>query len=193
MNACPKCNGTGKFTGTQNSTNSTWEHRCSYCMGTGDIASRPVFYAGIGSRETPQIILLQMENLAMQFAMRGFVLRSGAAKGADTAFERGCDVMRGRKVIRTANSGESALAHAAVFHPNWPACNDHARALHARNSLIMLGDWLDDPVKFVVCWTEGGAVKGGTGQALRIAAAIGVPVFNLALPGKIDEVFAYVR
>ena len=47
----------------------------------------------------------------------------------------------------------------------------------------MLGDDLDQPVSFVVCWTPGGEVTGGTGQALRIAAdpQYNIPVFNLAL------------
>jgi hypothetical protein len=36
--------------------------------------------------------------------------------------------------------------------------------------------------KFVVCWTPGGLLKGGTAQAMRIAHAYGIPVFNLADP-----------
>lgn len=194
---CPKCNGDGFFKGYQKQTLSHYTLTCSWCMGTG--AGVPlVKYAGIGARVTPKPIALQMENLAMRFALKGLVLRSGRGKrpvdagpdtdSADLAFERGCDAVAGRKVIRSVGYGDDRLEHAARYHPNWAACNEHARALHARNSLIMCGDWLDDPVAFVVCWTEGGKVKGGTGQSLRIAAApeYNIPVFNLAIAGNLE-------
>jgi hypothetical protein len=152
-------------------------------------------YAGVGSRETPLPIIREMENIGMRMALLGWTLRSGKAKppligrkpdtdSADLAFERGCNMVGGKAVIRVATLWQPALDHAATFHPNWSACSEHARALHARNSQIMLGDSdtdFNDPVAVVVCWTEGGAVKGGTGQALRIAAAKNIPVFNLAV------------
>jgi len=56
----------------------------------------------------------------------------------------------------------------------------HARVFMARNSYQVLGPDLATPVDFVWCWTPHGAVIGGTGQALRIAAAYEIPVFNLA-------------
>jgi len=139
-------------------------------------------YAGIGSRETPEAIRTEMQTIAMTLCVQGWVLRSGGAKGADEAFEKGCDLINARrKIVRTATSHQPALTHAAQFHPDWGACTDVGQALHARNSLVMMGDWLDNPVKFVVCWTPDGAVTGGTGQALRIAEAYKIPVFNLAV------------
>jgi hypothetical protein len=138
-------------------------------------------YAGIGSRETPMPVMIQMELIGTLLGARGFTLRSGHARGADTAFEVGCSKVNGPKVIRVATLWQKALDHAAQYHPNWAACDEHARALHARNSLIMVGDAFDDPVDFVVCWTPGGGEVGGTGQALRIAAdpQYNIPVFNM--------------
>ena len=52
-------------------------------------------YSGIGSRETPDNVLVVMEKLGAAFAKKGFVLRSGGADGADSAFERGCDSANG--------------------------------------------------------------------------------------------------
>ena len=52
-------------------------------------------YAGIGSRQTPQKVLLQMEKIGTFLAERGYTLRSGCAEGADTYFERGCDNVGG--------------------------------------------------------------------------------------------------
>lgn len=188
---CRTCSGTGSISVYQSQTKSRATYRCSVCFGTGTEV-RGVAYAGIGSRKTPDEVCSTMTTIGMLLAMRGLVLRSGKAKQADQAFEKGCDLVSGPKTIRAATEHAPAMAHAALFHPAWNACDDHAKALHARNSQVMLGDWLDDPVRFVVCWTPNGAVTGGTGQALRIAAAYKVPVFNVALPGAEAQLWEWL-
>ena len=45
------------------------------------------YYSGVGSRETPMYILYMMSKLAIIFEKQGFILRSGCALGADSAFE----------------------------------------------------------------------------------------------------------
>lgn len=140
--------------------------------------------AGIGARATPMPVLATIEQIGMMLAMRGIAGRSGGAAGANTAFHRGYAVIN--PLLLTVFPGHighylSWQDHAAKFHPNWAACDEHARKLHARNSAIICGPSLNEPVDAVVCWTEGGAVAGGTGQALRIAAAYSIPVFNLAV------------
>lgn len=47
------------------------------------------FYSGVGSRETPESMLLLMELIAELLCSLGFRGRSGAAPGADSAFRRG--------------------------------------------------------------------------------------------------------
>jgi hypothetical protein len=62
----------------------------------------------------------------------------------------------------------------------------------------ILGRELDDPACFVVCWRPDGATTapgpstGGTGQALRIAVAQHIPVFNLARDQDLQRVQAFV-
>lgn len=188
---CIRCNNTRQIAITPQRS-----MQCTNCIGTHK-------YAGIGSRQTPKEFGPIMRGAAMQLAVQGWILRSGEAKqkpgsdpntcSADLEFEAGCNLINPRaKVIRIPTESQAALDHAAQFHPNWSACSDYAKALHARNSLIMLGDWLDDPVKFVLCWTSQGAVTGGTGQALRIAAAYGIPVFNLAVQ-PIESLWSWLR
>ena len=46
----------------------------------------PRFYAGIGARATPPPILSLMTRAAFALCKRGYVLRSGRAIGADSAF-----------------------------------------------------------------------------------------------------------
>jgi len=156
----------------------------------------PTAYAGIGARKTPIDILALMEILAFRLAEQGHVLRSGAAYGADQAFEKGCDAANGRKEIFIPWNGfqgrnarievgvmagveAKALQLAAELHPNWAACSDAARMLHARNCYQILGSFLDEPVTDVVCWTPNGSGEGGTGQAIRLARRFGIPVWDL--------------
>lgn len=156
-------------------------------------------YAGIGSRETPWQVCDLMEQLAQRLACDGYTLRSGAAKGADEAFGLGAKSLELFLPWDGYNcSGgypepkPEAYELSAIYHPNWGACSAGARALHARNAHIVFGWNLDDPVEFVLCWTRDGAVSettsktGGTGQAIRIASAFGIPVFNLARPEHLE-------
>lgn len=141
-------------------------------------------YAGIGSRETPERILNQMNAVAVVLQENGWRLRSGGAKGADDAFERGAGVRKEIFTAKDAANDKAAMALAEKFHPAWDRCSKFARALHARNGYILLGRDLATPVRFVLCWTKDGKATGGTGQALRIAAdpACAIPIFNLYDP-----------
>jgi hypothetical protein len=180
------------------------------------------FYTGIGSRETPEPILALMKALAMLLCDEKWVLRSGAADGADSAFEAGALQARPKygganRPIQIwlpwanfegrpqGNGWDYLIGHpedeeiAERFHPNWAACERGARKLHIRNVGEILGQRgvhygsVNDPdpevyeyreavSKFVICWTPEGKGGGGTGQALRIARAYDVPIFDLAIP-----------
>jgi len=148
-------------------------------------------YAGIGARETPADYLELMQNWASWFASGGVLLRSGGAAGADKAFERGCGF--GPKRIFYPCDREDWLEHAAHFHPNWSACSNYAKQLHARNSAIICGENLDDPVDFVICWTKNGEAIGGTGQALRVAEHYNIPVFNLQRADTASRMYGFFK
>lgn len=138
-------------------------------------------YAGFGARNTPEPILQIMRMIGNALAHKGYTLRSGHARGADRAFESAAAYAGGLTEIYTPDQATLEwMEHASTFHPNWRACDEYTRRLHARNSPIILGSNLNDPVDFGVCWTPGGLVVGGTGQALRIADAYDVHIYNLA-------------
>lgn len=167
-------------------------------------------YAGVGSRETPPLILEVMEEFAYYAAKKEYRLLSGAAPGADSAFERGCVKycteceinISDRMTIFLPNDnfygkssdgdayiseiGKEAYNLAKKYHPVWNRLSPIAKRLMARNSYQVLDHTLDSPVDFLVCWTPDGARTetsidtGGTGQAIRLAIAYKVPVFNLA-------------
>ena len=168
-------------------------------------------YAGIGSRETPEDVLKLMETLGARLGALGYTLRTGGAEGADTAFMLGSprellevfvpwsgfvrhpDLAAACRVITHNPRYEDALALAEAHHPRWQACSPGARKLHARNVAQVHGQDLETPSKFVVCWTKTGGAHGGTGQALRLAEAASVPIFNLRLPGCTEELLTLVE
>lgn len=163
-----------------------------------------LYYAGIGSRQTPDDVLQQMEHIGTQLA-DVWTVRSGFADGADKAFCLGAESANGRMEnflpwlrfndapLNQEDSrfiafediprdiGLEARAIAAQFHPNWGACNNAAKALHTRNVFQVLGRDLTTHSHMVVCWTPRGSGSGGTGQAIRIARGFGIPVFDLAI------------
>lgn len=83
---------------------------------------------------------------------------------------------------------DRAFALAARFHPRWKQLSAGARELRARDVHTVLGRDLASPVSLLVCWTRDGGLDGrgpragGTGQALRIAAAHHVEVLNVRRP-----------
>lgn len=170
-------------------------------------------YTGVGSRETPPEVLEQMKAIAARLASLGFTLRSGGAKGADTAFEIGAAIHPSPEIflVDEVRYGHSRLRYTKVdlyeaslsvstHHPKPQALREYARKLMARNMFQIRGcqalkdvqPLSDTPSLFLVCWTPDGSLNGqqvgqwsptnktgGTGQALRIAHADGIPTFNL--------------
>lgn len=133
-------------------------------------------YAGIGSRETPQAVLDCFERLGYWLARKGYVLRSGHADGADSAFESGCLKANGEMEIYLPWKGfngsassyilkdnDEAITIASRFHPAFDRLSQGAQKLQARNSYQVLGYGLDSPSAFVICWTKNGKGSGGTG------------------------------
>ena len=137
------------------------------------------FYAGIGSRSTPPLILEYMKSAAILLEEMGYTLRSGGAEGADRAFERGVSNPKNKIILRTKHSTEQAEQLASTIHPMWSACNEYAKKLHGRNCQIILGENLDIPAEFVLCWTLDGIERGGTRTGLVLAKQRGIPTFNL--------------
>jgi len=148
------------------------------------------FYAGIGARETPTWAINLMVSLSEKLEKDGYTLRSGGASGADSAFERGATK---KEIFRPKNATLDSLLLASEFHPRWDELNDYVKKLHARNCQIILGQYLDSPVKFAVCWTKNGEAIGGTGQAIRLCNHYNIPIFNIALQETLDRFKTYLN
>lgn len=164
------------------------------------------FYAGIGSRRAPATILKLMRDIGYKLFSKTYVLRTGDAAGSDAAFAaRVGDPWK--KVYKSSHVGQRALSTIEWFHPAPHKLKPLGRLLIARDLYQITGkEFVNDfgdvigsqkhdlltmdrsyLSQFVVCWTRDGAhtaemtsiETGGTGQAIRIADYLSVPVWNL--------------
>lgn len=149
------------------------------------------YITGIGSRETPSNIKLDIFNISKILTENNFILRSGGADGADTFFEDAFDFYHGKKEIYIPwlgfngnhsvlyNTPSKAFDIAKNIHPAWHKLTHGGKKLHARNVLQVLGQDLKTPSDLVVCWTSDGKASGGTATAMNLAKKYNIPVFNL--------------
>jgi hypothetical protein len=168
-----------------------------------------IYYAGIGSRSITDSMYSVCLRVATVLAHEGWVLRSGGASGADTAFEQGCDLAHGEKEIylpwKGFNENKSnlyqispdAYDYAKTFHPAYSRLTPGAAKLIARDTYQVLGKDLKSPSNIIVycAETDRKGVKGGTGQAVRIAQHHNIPVFNIldCYKLKLEEIILLIK
>ena len=163
-------------------------------------------YAGIGSRDISMEEEKFIKDIASTLYEMGFVLRSGGADGSDAAFDD--DLPPNAKEIYVPWNGFNNLPKNETIPMNqckdaWDFLHKYhpskgsskvlsigARKLLTRNTYQVLGGNLDKPSSFVICcaspytmdYSKIKDVSGGTGQAVRIAYAYNIPVFNIRNP-----------
>lgn len=158
------------------------------------------YLTGIGSRkllrEDYPVICRDIKKIIAAVADFA-ILRSGGAEGADSAFELAAyyngmameifvpwNGFNGRwssqqdGIYSNLENEAGAEAIAQDFHPNWKALSPGAKKLMTRNTYQVLGQDLQTPSSCVLCFTPDGKGGGGTGQALRIAKAYRIPIYD---------------
>lgn len=148
------------------------------------------YFTGVGSRETPKELAPFISDIVSFLYTKNYILRSGGADGADSFFEAGVPEGKLKEIYlpwKEFNKNKSPLYHisdeakklASQFHPVWEDLSYGAKLLHSRNMYQVLGANLNEPSSFLICWTVGGRMKGGTAQAMRLAVNYKIPIFNL--------------
>lgn len=139
------------------------------------------YWTGIGSRDTPPDVLQVMRDVGRVLTDMGWILRSGGAKGADTAFYLGCldssvwetnlpriylswnGMSNGvDKLYHTPSKGlydatkytlwDRATEIAKGLHGAWEKLGRGGIAHHTRNVFQVLGDDLETKSRFLMCW-----------------------------------------
>ncbi len=158
------------------------------------------YYTVAGRRETPTTVYTGLVELSKILRDMGWIARSGGAPGADTAGVqalepkhkevflpwKGFNGNYGKECIALEDMDQSLVEEAEAFtarlHPEWYNCLKAAKLFHTRNVFELTGKDGTNISKFMICYTENGNVTGGTGQTIRIANALNIPVFNIGSP-----------
>jgi hypothetical protein len=141
------------------------------------------YYAGIGSRQTPPTILKEMTQIAGILEKKGYILRSGGAEGADSAFEKGVINPSRKEILRPKDCKPWALEEVKKYIPSdrppFERMKSYVQQLLGRNMQQVLGIDGETPINFLIAWTPDGKDSGGSGYALRCAKSWGIPIYNL--------------
>lgn len=155
-----------------------------------------------------------MKIIAKLRAERGDILRSGAAPGADDAFEQGCLSVGGKKEIFLpwdkfngrrwnpkegyfeGNESLNDILYDLVkkYHPHGSTLSRAIRSLMMRNCHQILGWSLNSKVEQVLMYApeikmdKVGKIcdcSGGTGFAVRLAYSLDIPIYSMGIPSHI--------
>lgn len=161
-------------------------------------------FTGVGSRYGAPLSAQNTATVITKWLCEhGFLLRTGDAVGMDQVFreaaQENCrfyapfgryNPIVGAVTIPPNNPNYiEARKITANTHPGWRFLSPHEKELHIRSVFQVLGDDLQSKSLFLLCWTPDGAETkpsrktGGTGQAIRLAIANDIPVFNIAADG----------
>ena len=173
---------------------------------TNYIMYRP--YAVTGNRDTPQEVINRVRSLVTDLEKLGYVMRSGGMDGLEDAAEKATTLheihlpWRGfsEKESKFTYSSEACALIAKKYHPTYDQLKPALQAFLHKNVRIVLGKDLHSPALFMICWTEDGAETtrqrtartGPTGHAIAVAAALGIPVFNMGNPDAEDRIKRYM-
>lgn len=174
------------------------------------MSAEPLYYTGVGSRKCEDpVILSLMTSIARELAKQGYILRSGAARGPDSAFEKGAPKHLKRIYVPKESFGNRprdeiivpkkvdlmrwlrACSIAEQYHELGRHMPQDVRELMGRNVYQVLGDDLRTPSRFLICDAPGAVldndgkvvdVDGGTGMAVRLASAHNIPIYHLGIP-----------
>jgi len=159
---------------------------------------------GIGSRKVP----VEIYDFITRLPLQNHTVRSGGAKGCDTAFEETTSDLeiyipwsgfsQNGILIRDNSLLTLAEEMISIIHPAYKNLSQGAKKLHTRNVFQIFGRNLDPNEKsdMVICWTPDGAYDihtcgkntGGTATAIKLASLFEIPVYNLYNEKHMDKI-----
>ena len=158
------------------------------------------YFTGVGSRGIDSDTYYAITQASAALLHMGLGLRSGAAQGADTAFEEPFIGRDTQIFLPWARYNGHASEHynipprafeiaESVYIHDWQRIKPSIQKLMARNVQQVLGPTLTkgEESLFVLCWTKDGCdcheyrqpQTGGTGQAISVASQFDIPVINM--------------
>lgn len=165
-------------------------------------------YAGLSNPDTPEAIQVQMKKMAVYLEEQGYTLRTNGGKGGEEALEAAVKIKEihlpwkkfndhDSKFNKTTDSAKSVIRN---FAPSFDTLKPAVQIIVASKAHVILGKDLQNPVKFLICWTQDGAETveernprtGFIGVGIALAASLKIPVFNLQKPDALDRLKQFI-
>ncbi len=147
---------------------------------------------------TPNEIVDKIVSIIKQLDKFGFTMRNGGRDGAEDIFERATT----RKEIHLPWKGfmnkeskysftpDAAKVLASRFHPGFDGLKQSIQTFLATDVKMVMGKGLTSPALFLITWSADGAQTlqeksaktGNAGQAIAVACALNIPIFNFGRP-----------
>lgn len=169
------------------------------------------YYTGIGSQTITEEESVLITSIGEVMARKGYILKSGAARGADEAFQLGaCNVNPSMTDIllpwgsfkdrlqssfeginyRVPTAGEFRVAReylvAECIIPWFDSMKPANKKFHGRNYYQVMG--MVNTSVVIYCANEANSeVSGGTRTAVMIARELGIPTYNLRIKKERDK------
>lgn len=167
-------------------------------------------YAGLGDNQTPENILEVIRITAILLAHDAHLCITGGCQGAEQAFANGALIAGGRvriflpwqsfeslwiaklptdrtEIITLQEDDKAAFDSVKTFHPAYDKLTPSVKAINARYFNILAN------AQMLICWTKEGKLIGSTGQAIRIATYMHLPIFNLGIQETLDKMIAKIH
>lgn len=166
-------------------------------------------YVIAANNDVPPEILTKFDELAKWLESLDYTVRVGGMEGIEDRIEK----LIGKKEVHLPwkgfNEKESrftynsprAFAIAKMFSPTFDTLKKGVQIFQAKNARLIMGDKMNSPALFLLCWTEDGAESlrertgrtGFTGHPIAIASGVGIQIFNLAKPDAEQRLKFYVE
>ena len=167
--------------------------------------------AGIGSRDLPEKIGIQIDSLMEELnTITGnkLIVHTGDADGSDLRFKANAKKCLSYLPFKGFNGSTSELYEvynkakilASFHHPYFDKMKPNTQKLMGRNVYQVISDTYDNWVDCVICYTSDGVEKaedvkvgvtGGTGLAIALADRLGIPVFNLKNEDAVSRILSF--
>lgn len=161
-----------------------------------------MIYAGTGSVRTPHWAR-DLFCIAGERLTESFTLRSGRQDGSDISFERGCEKGHGKSEIwlpwshfnysksdKVADIDKYRYICASAYS-DWDNLSTGMKKEYARCIPMILGEDLDEPIDFMVCYIPPDEDDTVARFAYSLATTNNIPIVNVGLYYEHESVYIY--
>jgi hypothetical protein len=165
-------------------------------------------YAATGNKDMPESFKPMIQRIGRNLQEAGLILRTGGMEGLEDVIEKSATKLEVHLPFKDFDGKQSKFTYtsdfvkgiAKMFHTSFDTLKPVVQTFLAKNVRLVLGKDGKSPALFLLVWTEDGAETtaektfktGNSGNAIEIANAIKIPVFNLARPDAEQRIYEFV-